>query len=190
MRTESKTVSPHKHRHKHVLPHKQESTPELKNLESEWEEMPIISSCILTWNWSLGLEIQLVIHRWKTNLCGILHESATSDFCITCQTVGGGCQPGRLVTGKNQTWPFTPGPAERWPGERGEPLPSVVQTTRHLLKYDQAPAPPFSSYGGSSFQRAHKGWVQLNGLNGSRAPGHGGPDQLNGPHCVPMVTGG
>lgn len=49
-----------------------------------------------------------------------------------------------------------PGPAESWQGERGEPLPSVVHTTRHLLKYDRLPAPPCSSYGGSSFQRAHK----------------------------------
>lgn len=75
-------------------------------------------------------------------------------------------------------------------GGGAKPLPAEVHTTRHLLKYDQARAPPYSSYGGSPFLHAHKAWVQLNGLNGSGAPGHGGSDQLNGPHCVPMVTGG
>lgn len=50
---------------------------------------------------------------------------------------------------------------------------------------------PPSRGGDSSFQRAHKGQAGLNGLNGSAAPGHGGSDQLNGPHCVATaVTGG
>lgn len=132
------------------------------------------------------LDHQLLIHRWKTNML----LSATLDFSITHLTDGGGSQQGRLVTGKNQTWSFTSGPAEIWDSEQGGLLPVVVHTTRHLFKYDQSPAPPFSSYRGTSFQRAHKDWVQLNGLNGRRAPGHGGSGQLNDPHCVPMVTGG
>lgn len=73
-----------------------------------------------------------------------------------------------------------------WPGREmgGCALPVEIHTTRHLLKYDQSAASPFSSYGGSSFQRAHKDWVQLDCLNGSGAPGHSSSDQQNGPHCV------
>lgn len=62
-------------------------------------------------------------------------------------------------------------------------LPSFLRTLPPSL------AP--SHRGDSSFQRVHKGRAGLNGLNGSAAPGHGGSDQLNGPHCVAVVvTGG
>lgn len=146
--------------------------------------------CILISKSHLGLDHLLLTHRRKTNLCGILLLSATSDLCTTCLTDSRGVNQADQIQRGTRRDLLPPGPAERWQGESCEPLPSVVHTTRHLLKYDQSPAPPCSSYGGSSFQHAHKGWVQLNGLNGSRAPGHGGSDQLNGPHCVPMVTGG
>lgn len=75
---------------------------------------------------------------------------------------------------------------------------SVVLTTRHLLKHDHRrhlpplsldSLPPTEETAHSSVW--HKGRAGLNGLNGSTAPGHGGSDQLNGPHCVAaVVTGG
>lgn len=158
MQTESKTVSTNKHRYKLGHPMHEKSAPEIKS--SVWEKIPIYFKSYFddktgTWPGPPATNSQMN----KTNLHGILFESATTlDICIKCLT-GVGHQQGRLVTGKNLTWPFTPGPAERWQSGRGDPLPSVVHTTRHLLKYDQSPAPPFSSHGDSSFQHAHKGWV-------------------------------
>lgn len=151
----------------------------------------LISSWALMTKQQLGRDHQILSQRRKPNLQGILFESTmTLNIFIRCFTAGVGHQQGRWVTGKNLTWPFTPCPAERWQRKRGDRVLWLVHTTRHLLKYDQSLAPPYSSYGDSSFQRAHKGLVELNELNGSKAPGHGGSDQLNGSHCVPMVTGG
>lgn len=165
---------------------KEKSAQEFKR--SAWEEIPFDLKLMTK---QVGRDHQILSQRRKPNLQRILLESTVPwNIFIRRSTAGAGHRQGRSVTGKNLTWPFTPWPTERWQRKRGDRVLWVVHATRHLPKYDQSLAPPYSSYGDSSFQRAHKGLVELNELNGSKAPGHGGSDQLNGSHCVPMVTGG
>lgn len=142
------------------------------------KSFPFVFQCQ---KWHFGLDPQLLTHGWKHDPCGIL-VCLTTSVQSAWQTAGDDSQVGQFLGRSRHD--LVP-PAQL----RGGPLPSAVHTTRHLLKCDQSTATPCSSYAGSSFQRAHKGWVQLNGLNGSRAPGLGGSDPLNGPHYVPWSQG-
>lgn len=75
--------------------------------------------------------------------CGILLVSATLAFCVTHLTDGRGCQPGRPVSERTRRDLLPPLQLRNGRVRGGETLPVEVHTTRHLLKYDQAPAPPF-----------------------------------------------